>query len=331
MGPPFLPACTCETYPLRNLHCCSTFLGSIHGIQEATGCEPNCPLTNWISVNSSYNFCCSNSLHHPDHDWTVLGLPACPNFSVTGSLLISQSNFTRVVSLFTTDFHTHTTTYYGFHVASSMHNFATMIATIIVLVSVPPSVYPPPHGHRVPGHTGGSQMAGGSRESHLTIKQTENNHLSVLPLTHTITFTHSRTTICFNQLTSLDSEGPKGGRRKGGRGRRLSHFSFCCAFRSCVVYSPCFPVWGEEKVMTIYDAGPLAAGPLCGLLMDGLVCCNFTVVSVSAVVWSFVFWCSGKKLTFAFTSSRRRADDSSGKILSFRGLRAASIQENGGR
>ena len=58
----------------------------------------------------------------------------------------------------------------------------------------------------------------------------------------------------------------KGGRRKGGRGRKLSHFSFCCAFRCCVVYSPCFPVWGEEKVMTIYDAGPLAAGPLCGLL-----------------------------------------------------------------
>ena len=64
------------------------------------------------------------------------------------------------------------------------------------------------------------------------------------------------------------SEGPKGGRRKGGRGRKLSHFSFCCAFRCCVVYSPCFPVWGEEKVMTIYDAGPLAAGPLCGLLTN---------------------------------------------------------------
>ena len=64
------------------------------------------------------------------------------------------------------------------------------------------------------------------------------------------------------------SEGPKGGRRKGGRGRKLSHFSFCCAFRCCVVYSPCFPVWGEEKVMTIYDAGPLAAGPLCGLLIS---------------------------------------------------------------
>ena len=63
------------------------------------------------------------------------------------------------------------------------------------------------------------------------------------------------------------SEGPKGGRRKRGRGRKLSHFSFCCAFRCCVVYSPCFPVWGEEKVMTIYDAGPLAAGPLCGLLI----------------------------------------------------------------
>ena len=65
----------------------------------------------------------------------------------------------------------------------------------------------------------------------------------------------------------LLSEGPKGGRRKGGRSRKLSHFSFCCASRCCVVYSPCFPVWGEEKVMTIYDAGPLAAGPLCGLLI----------------------------------------------------------------
>ena len=69
-----------------------------------------------------------------------------------------------------------------------------------------------------------------------------------------------------NSLGVQLSEGPKGGRRKGGRSRKLSHFSFCCAFRCCVVYSPCFPVWGEEKVMTIYDAGPLAAGPLCGLL-----------------------------------------------------------------
>ena len=69
-----------------------------------------------------------------------------------------------------------------------------------------------------------------------------------------------------HQKALKKSEGPKGGRRKGGRGRKLSHFSFCCAFRCCVVYSPCLPVWGEEKVMTIYDAGPLAAGPLCGLL-----------------------------------------------------------------
>ena len=69
-------------------------------------------------------------------------------------------------------------------------------------------------------------------------------------------------------MKTFQSEGPKGGRRKGGRGRKLSHFSFCCAFRCCVVYSPCFPVWGEEKVMTIYDAGPLAAGPLCGLLIQ---------------------------------------------------------------
>ena len=73
---------------------------------------------------------------------------------------------------------------------------------------------------------------------------------------------------------NLGSEGPKGGRRKGGRGRKLSHFSFCCAFRCCVVYSPCFPVWGEEKVMTIYDAGPLAAGPLCGLLNLGSETCG---------------------------------------------------------
>ena len=72
----------------------------------------------------------------------------------------------------------------------------------------------------------------------------------------------------------MNSEGPKGGWRKGGRGRKLSHFSFCCAFRCCVVYSPCFPVWGEEKVMTIFDAGPLAAGPLCGLLMDFIAFCR---------------------------------------------------------
>ena len=77
---------------------------------------------------------------------------------------------------------------------------------------------------------------------------------------------NSETKMHTNFFRTKFSEGPKGGRRKGGRGRKLSRFSFCCAFRCCVVYSPCFPVWGEEKVMTIYDAGPLAAGPLCGLL-----------------------------------------------------------------
>ena len=63
------------------------------------------------------------------------------------------------------------------------------------------------------------------------------------------------------------SEGPKGGRRKG------AGVANCRIFRSAVpsvvvwsILSPCFRVWGEEKVMTIYDAGPLAAGPLCGLL-----------------------------------------------------------------
>ena len=75
--------------------------------------------------------------------------------------------------------------------------------------------------------------------------------------------------------TPVSAQGPnhqKGRKGAGVKGagvancRKLSHFSFCCAFRCCVVYSPCFPVWGEEKVMTIYDAGPLAAGPLCGLL-----------------------------------------------------------------
>ena len=65
----------------------------------------------------------------------------------------------------------------------------------------------------------------------------------------------------FNWTLVRTSEGPRGGRHKGGRGRKLSHFSFCYAFRCCVVYSPCFPVWGEEKVMTIYDAGPPCRRP----------------------------------------------------------------------
>ena len=65
------------------------------------------------------------------------------------------------------------------------------------------------------------------------------------------------------------SRNPQKGRR--GAGVKGAGVANCRIFRSAVpsvvvVYSPCFPVWGEEKVMTIYDAGPLAAGPLCGLL-----------------------------------------------------------------
>ena len=55
-------------------------------IQEATGYEPNCSFTNWTSINSSHNYCCSNSLHPLYNDWIVLGLPVCPNFTVFNSL-----------------------------------------------------------------------------------------------------------------------------------------------------------------------------------------------------------------------------------------------------
>ena len=50
--------------------------------------------------------------------------------------------------------------------------------------------------------------------------------------------------------------------RKGGRGRKLSHFSFCCALCCCVVYSPCFPVWGEEKKLWLFmTRAPLPPAP----------------------------------------------------------------------
>ena len=61
----------------------------------------------------------------------------------------------------------------------------------------------------------------------------------------------------------------KGRKRAGVKGAGVAN---CRIFRSAV---PSVVVWsillvslsgGEEKVMTIYDAGPLAAGPLCGLL-----------------------------------------------------------------
>ena len=60
----------------------------------------------------------------------------------------------------------------------------------------------------------------------------------------------------------------KGRKGAGVKGARVAN---CRIFRSAVpsvvVWSILLvSVWGEEKVMTIYDAGPLAAGPLCRLL-----------------------------------------------------------------
>ena len=63
----------------------------------------------------------------------------------------------------------------------------------------------------------------------------------------------------------------KGRKGAGVKGAGVAN---CRIFRSAVpsvvVWSILLvsPVWGEEKVMTIYDAGPLAAGPLCGLLIE---------------------------------------------------------------
>ena len=55
--------------------------------------------------------------------------------------------------------------------------------------------------------------------------------------------------------------------------------------------------WGEEKVMTIYDAGPLAAGPLCGLLKKTLEN-NFSVAVVVAMCKVIVSaWRACSKLT----------------------------------
>ena len=55
---------------------------------------------------------------------------------------------------------------------------------------VPPSVSPPLGINRVPGCPGGRQMAGGSQESHLAIKQTDNVRLLVLRLLLTHFHTH---------------------------------------------------------------------------------------------------------------------------------------------
>ena len=185
----------------------------------------------------------------------VLGLPTgTVNVPILlSSLALCNRLDSRAEPLFTTFVFTHTTaTHYRVHFAASMRNFA--IAMTSILDKSPSSVYPPLGSNRVPGCPGGSQMAGGSRESHLTIKQKRTN-VSVLPLllTHSLSHTHS--------INWTDSFG-----------------SICSIYRWLLVL--------------------------------------FTVVPAIAV------WFTGKMLTFAFTSFIRRADDSSGKILSFRGLRA---------
>ena len=53
-----------------------------------------------------------------------------------------------------------------------------------------------------------------------------------------------------------------------------------------------------------------------------MVWLNSVVSRWLVVLVSIVFWFSSKTPTLAFTNSLRRADDSSGKIISFRGLRA---------
>ena len=120
------------------------------------------------------------------------------------SLAHFNNRLSRAESLFTTfAFHTHnhtTTSHYGFHFAAASTNAFMITMTTSVLGQSPTSVYPPLGSSRVPGCPGGRQMAGGSRESHLTIKQTEGNRVSVLRLLlthfhsfHTLTSTHNST------------------------------------------------------------------------------------------------------------------------------------------
>ena len=120
------------------------------------------------------------------------------------SILLARfsNRLSRAEPLFTTALCTHhTTTYYRVNfAAASMHNLMITMMTSI-LVSVPPRVYPPPRDDCVPSRAGGSHMAGGSRESHLTIKQTGDIHLLVLPLLLTLQFPHSLS----QQFASINS------------------------------------------------------------------------------------------------------------------------------
>ena len=57
-------------------------------------------------------------------------------------------------------------------------------------------------------------------------------------------------------------KGRKGAGVKGAAVANCRIFVLLCLPLLCGLFS-LFPfLWGEEKVMTIYDAGPLAAGPL---------------------------------------------------------------------
>ena len=116
------------------------------------------------------------------------------------SLAHFNNRLSRAESLFTTFAFTHTTTYYGFNfaAASACTNAFTITMIIAILASVPTSVFPPLHGPSRTHRAGGRQMAGGSRESHLTIKPNGQQCVSVLPLlllTHFYTHFNSQPSI----------------------------------------------------------------------------------------------------------------------------------------
>ena len=125
----------------------------------------------------------------------VLGLPTgTVNVPTLLSLALCNRLDSRAEPLFTTIVFTHTTaTYCRFHVACAVRNFAIII--MVILGQFPTRVYPPPHGHRVPGRAGGLRKAGGPVQmAHLASKQTEKTHLPVFTTTthtpiSTLTFT----------------------------------------------------------------------------------------------------------------------------------------------
>ena len=76
-------------------------------------------------------------------------------------------------------------THYGFHFAAApaCTNDFTIAMVTIILVQVPPRVFPSLRGPVFPARAGAEKLAGGSGESHLTSKQTSGSrHLPVLLL-----------------------------------------------------------------------------------------------------------------------------------------------------